>query len=85
MHKQYYDLVGWFTAPDDSGEQVTEDYVVTGNVTLYAHYVLVTTLAVSSGGVYNPAVPYIYFEGEWHQCITYVYVNGKWQQGIGGA
>ena len=85
VHKQYYDLVGWFTAPDDSGEQVTEDYIVTSDVTLYAHYVLVTTLAVCSGGVYNPAVPYIYFEGEWHQGITYVYVNGEWQQGIGGA
>lgn len=83
--KKYYKLVGWFTAPDDTGEQITEDYVVTSDVTLYAHYVLVTTLAVSSGGVYNPAVPYIYFEGEWHQGITYVYVNGEWQQGIGGA
>lgn len=84
ISKKYHKFVGWFTAPDESGTQVTEQYIITSNTTLYAHYVLETTLAVATDGSYNPAIPYMYFDSEWQQGITYAYTKGEWKQGIGG-
>lgn len=77
--RPYYKFLGWFTAAS-GGTKITTGYVVTGNVTFYAQFELEATLALSTQGHYNPAMPYI----KTTMGITYVRTGGQWKQGIGG-
>ena len=54
--KEGYTLDGWFTQAS-GGTQITEDSTVTGDITLYAHWTIITYYITfdNRGGVYQPA------------------------------
>ena len=79
--KKYYVFDGWYTAAS-GGKKVTENFVVTGNITLYAQYIIDASLYIRADGKEKPGFPYVYHNGKW--CKGYAYARDKkgWQQGL---
>ena len=79
--KKYYVFDGWYTAAS-GGKRVTENFVVTGNITLYAQYIIDASLYIRVGGKEKPGFPYVYHNGKW--CKGYAYARDEkgWQQGL---
>ena len=79
--KKYYVFDGWYTA-SNGGTKVTENFIVTGNMTLYAQYIIDASLYIRVGGKEKPGFPYVYHNGKW--CKGYAYARDKkgWQQGL---
>ena len=79
--KKYYVFDGWYTAAS-GGIKVTENFVVAGNITLYAQYIIDASLYIRVGGKEKPGFPYVYHNGKW--CKGYAYARDKkgWQQGL---
>ena len=79
--KKYYVFDGWYTAAS-GGKKVTENFVVTVNITLYAQYIIDASLYIRADGKEKPGFPYVYHNGKW--CKGYAYARDKkgWQQGL---
>ena len=72
---------GWYTAAS-GGKKVTENLVVTGNITLYAQYIIDASLYIRVGGKEKPGFPYVYHNGKWCKGYTYARDEKGWQQGL---
>lgn len=79
--KKYYVFDGWYTAAS-GGKKVTENFVVTGNITLYAQYIIDASLYIRVGGKEKPGFPYVYHNGKWCKGYTYARDEKGWQQGL---
>lgn len=82
--KKYHKFVGWFTAPT-GGIQITSSYVVTGNITLYAHYVEDNIIYTCEDDEIVAGHVYVLRNGAWVEgkkvCVL---KNGQWVSGISG-
>ena len=79
--KPYYKFVGWFTTPN-GGSQVTEQTVFTANATIYARFVVDSSLSINVGGSWKKGIPYVKVSGVWKKGYAWV-KNGSWKQGVG--
>lgn len=80
--KQYYVFVGWFTSPS-GGTQVTTTRTFTANTTLYAQFIVDSSVIAKVAGVWKKGIPYVKVNGVWKKGYAWVKVNGVWKQGIG--
>lgn len=80
--KQYYVFVGWFTSPS-GGTQVTTTRTFTTNTTLYAQFIVDSSVIAKVAGVWKKGIPYVKVNGVWKKGYAWVKVNGVWKQGIG--
>lgn len=80
--KQYYVFVGWFTSPS-GGTQVTTTRTFTANTTLYAQFIVDSSVIAKVAGVWKKGIPYVRVNGVWKKGYAWVKVNGVWKQGIG--
>lgn len=79
--KQYYKFVGWFTTPN-GGSQVTAQTVFTADATIYAQFVVDSSLSINVAGSWRKGIPYVKVSGVWKKGYAWV-KNGSWKQGIG--
>lgn len=80
--RPYYAFTGWFTAKT-GGTQITATRTFTVNTTLYAQFVIDSSVIAKIAGVWKKGIPYIKVNGEWKKGYAWVNVNGSWKQGIG--
>lgn len=81
--KRFYKHVGWFTARE-GGTQISENQLVTGDATYYAHYVIDASLHEYKDGKLTPMIVFEYTGGQWKKVFAFERSGGTWKQGIGG-
>lgn len=80
--RQYYAFVGWFTSPT-GGTQISTTRTFTQSTTIYAQFVIDSSVIAKILGVWRKGIPYINVKGVWKKGYAWVKANGEWKQGIG--
>jgi len=80
--RQYYAFTGWYTAKT-GGTKITSGQTFTAATTIYAQFVIDSSVIANIAGVWKKGIPYVNVNGVWKKGYAWVRVNGKWKQGIG--
>lgn len=78
--REYYKFVEWNTDRYGGGQKVTENTMITQNVTVYAQWVLNTAAYVRDGD-YKVGVVYVK-DGQQKEGVVYVRDDGTYKQGV---
>ena len=79
--REYYTFVEWNTDQFGEGQRITQDTVITQNITVYAQWELNTAAYVRDSGAYKVGVTYVH-DGTHKEGVAYVRDGGEYKQGV---
>ena len=83
--KPYCEFVGWYYTPEDTEDNPVNlnNLVVTGNLTLYAHFEEKNTMYISTKGSHRQAMVAMCINNDYiEECEVMVYADGAWKKAV---
>ncbi len=80
--KPYYVFAGWYTAKT-GGTKITSSTKFTQPQTLYAQFVIDSSVNIKVNGSWKKGIPYVKVGGIWRKGYAWIKTKSGWKQGLG--
>lgn len=80
--KPYYVFTGWYTAKT-GGAKITSSTKFTQPQTLYAQFVIDSSVNIKVNGSWKKGIPYVKISGIWRKGYAWIKTKNGWKQGLG--